>query len=58
MTSYSEATFKVATELWGEEAEKAKKLIEATAESTDQISKQPLDPQREPVTRLHHGETP
>ena len=57
MTSYSEETYRVAIELWGIEAEKARKNIEATAEATDKISKHALAPQQEPVTKLRHGET-
>ena len=53
-----ESAMKTAKAIWGTEAEEARNHIEATAKSTYTVSKTPLQPDLEPITRLRYGESP
>lgn len=55
---YTESAKETAKALWGDEAEKARTHIEATAKSTYTVSNTQLKPDLEPVTRLRYGERP
>ena len=55
---YTESAINTAKALWGDEAEAARNHIEATAKSTHTVSKTPLTPDLEPITRLRYGEHP